>query len=178
MEIARPSRGRRFSLCIVAALPLAFVLALVSCANRGDRPPRTTPDTTAGPPVAQAAGGDVIFALLADNTLVEVSPEGGRLRGKLSLDAPLDYPAAGRYLGQSKDGKTLFALVPRGSLDGASEIMAVNVATSRVRDRYGYCWFIHQRRCILQEAAPRATFLEGRELCLCTPNRSVPSQKI
>lgn len=84
----------------------------------------------------RTAGGGVIFALLADNTLVEVSPEDGRLRGKLSLDAPLGYPASGRYLEQSKDGKTLFVLVPRGSPDGASELMAVDVVMGRVRDRY------------------------------------------
>lgn len=119
-----------------AALFLALSLVVFgSCVGGGSQSPQTTSNTNAEPPAVQAAEGSVVFALLADNSLIEASPGSGRVESKTSLGPPFDYPGAGRYLALGRGGKILFALTPRGQ-DGAFQVAVVDVATARVQSRY------------------------------------------
>lgn len=119
-----------------AILLLAFsVLATISCTQTGSQPRQGTPDAGAESPISQIAKESVIFTLLADNTLLKVSPSTGEVIVEVSLGPSYDRLSAGRYLAQSRSGKTIFALVLRGK-DGASQVAMIDASTARVQDRY------------------------------------------
>jgi hypothetical protein len=121
--------------CGAVVLVLALLLlALAACTDEGSGAPRTGPRaTTASAPRGAESGS--VFALLADNTLVRISLATGRVQDALSLGAPPDRLATGRYLALGEGGKTLFVLVSSGR-DGPSELAEVDPATARASDRY------------------------------------------
>jgi hypothetical protein len=120
--------------CAFYCVALFLLVSASGCTEGGSQPSKAASETSAEPATfPQAAEDPAIFALLADNSLVKVSPVNGRVKSRISLRP--SSPVVGRYLAPSKDGKTLFALVARGR-DGTSEVAVIDVTTTRVRDRY------------------------------------------
>lgn len=131
-------RGR---LIIVVFIALTVVLAMPS---RGDGSSRTwLRDRQADSASAQG----LAFALLADNRLFAVSLADGRVLAQRRLGPPPPLgvrgewwrSADGHYLALSKDGHTLYAIVPGvapGRLGGTDHLAVIDAATVGVRAVY------------------------------------------
>src|SRR5215210_820403 len=64
------------------------------------------------------------------------------------------------------------------SSEGTTRWPSSSTARSLFTHSRGYCWFIHQRRCILQDVVPKNPLPWRTQPCRCTHNLSVPSPKI
>ncbi len=132
-EAVEQSRGPW--LALLCATTLVLIIAS-GCSEGGEQPQASSSRGNTESTVPQAAAPhSAIFTLLADNTLLKVSPSTGEVMVEVSLGPSYDRLSAGRYLAQSKSGKTIFALVRRGK-DRASQVAMIDASTARVRDRY------------------------------------------
>lgn len=135
-DAARPSGGCCVGMQLVATfLVVLSALASASCVEKTSPQSRIIPADGTVPAMPQAASDSSVFALLADNSLIKVAAETGRVEREVSLGHPNGRPAVGRYLAQSKDGESLFALTPGGQ-ERASLLTVIDVSTTRVQDRY------------------------------------------
>lgn len=130
------SATKRMSFRIPAlAVCLIGSLLLVACLRSPKIPIRER--TVVSEPVSNTAiKRDLIFALLANGNLVGLRAEDGRLVANYDLAAAqnsLDAIAStGHYLGTSKDGTRLFALIS-GSESQPSHVYTLDVATRALR---------------------------------------------
>jgi hypothetical protein len=76
-----------------------------------------------------------IFSLLADRQLLVVSASTGTVETRLTLGSKSPVPDVGRFLALSRDGETLYVLVPWTPATRQS-VMAVDPAGVRIRARF------------------------------------------
>lgn len=174
--IDEPERRMRWTF---SASVLIAATALVSgcgdsspgAGGRERSPPAVSTDATPQPgtTAARKRASDVrIFSLLADRQLLVVSASTGRIETRVTLGPESPIPDVGRFLALSRDGETLYVLVPWTPAT-PQVVMAVDPASVRIRARFRLPRGVAYRSLVAGSESGRLYVFGNRPAAKSTP---------